>query len=156
MFKTAAVRWSIHFEADGKEGNRLHVEASGNNVAGFRRTPAYFDEDALEIRLLEVQPRAGQARCVVLAYVETYHGHANSEVATLASASAARPSLRPWNGSRSGTPQTVQRKTSPATGTRQGMSCARRGSRRPDPRAAPDASRRLPMPVATLLVAWPW
>jgi hypothetical protein len=29
VFKTAAVRWSIHLEADVKDDTRLHVEASG-------------------------------------------------------------------------------------------------------------------------------
>jgi hypothetical protein len=53
VFKTAAVRWSVHLEADPRDDTRLHVEASGNNVAGFRRTPAIWDEDALEIRLLD-------------------------------------------------------------------------------------------------------
>ena len=55
VFKTAAVRWSIHLEADAKDDSRLHVEASGNNVTGFRRTPATWDDDALEIRLLDIK-----------------------------------------------------------------------------------------------------
>lgn len=55
VFKTAAVRWSIHLEADAKDDTRLHVEASGNNVAGFTRTPARWDDEALEIRLLEAE-----------------------------------------------------------------------------------------------------
>jgi len=56
VFKTAAVRWSIHLEADAKDDTRLHVEASGNNVAGFRRTPATWDEETLSIRLLKAEP----------------------------------------------------------------------------------------------------
>jgi DnaB-like helicase N terminal domain/AAA domain len=53
VFKTAAVRWHLHLETDGKDDTRLHVEARGNNVAGFPRSPACWDEDAHEIRLLE-------------------------------------------------------------------------------------------------------
>jgi hypothetical protein len=56
VFKTAAVRWAIHLEADSKDATRLHVEAKGNNVAGFKRCPARWDEETLEIHLLEPQP----------------------------------------------------------------------------------------------------
>ena len=50
VFKTAAVRWAVDLEADSKDGTKLYVEANGNNVAGFRRTPAVFDAETLEIR----------------------------------------------------------------------------------------------------------
>jgi hypothetical protein len=82
VFKTAAIRWSIHLEADGKDDTRLHVEASGNNVRGFRRTPAIFDEDTLEIRLLDVQRLDEDALDEdVLAYVEAHPGEATSRIA---------------------------------------------------------------------------
>jgi hypothetical protein len=53
VFKSAAVRWAIHLEADWKDATTLHVEAKGNNVAGFRRCTAIWDEETLEIRLLD-------------------------------------------------------------------------------------------------------
>jgi AAA domain len=82
VFKTAAVRWSIHLEADAKDDTRLHVEASGNNVAGFRRTPAIWNEEALEIRLLEVE-RLDEDTLdeLVLAWVTEHPGTATTKVA---------------------------------------------------------------------------
>jgi AAA domain len=82
VFKTAAVRWSIHLEADAKDDTRLHVEASGNNVAGFRRTPARWDEEELEIRLLEVEPQDEEALDeMVLAWVTQNPGEATTNIA---------------------------------------------------------------------------
>jgi AAA domain len=82
VFKTAAVRWSIHLEADAKDDTSLHVEASGNNVAGFRRTPARWDEDALEIRLVDVQATPDDAELDerVRAYVESHPGASQNKV----------------------------------------------------------------------------
>jgi hypothetical protein len=53
VFKAAAVRWAIHLEADPCDDAKLYLEARGNNVSGFRRSPAYWDEETLEIRLLD-------------------------------------------------------------------------------------------------------
>jgi AAA domain len=82
VFKTAAVRWSIHLEADAKDDTCLHVEASGNNVAGFRRTPAIWNEDALEIRLLDVE-RVSEEELdeQVLAWVCEHPGMSTKKVA---------------------------------------------------------------------------
>jgi hypothetical protein len=82
VFKTAAVRWTIHLESDGKDDTRLHAEASGNNVAGFRRTPATWDEDTLEIRLLDIKIVDEEAlEAEVAAYVEQHPGTATSTIA---------------------------------------------------------------------------
>jgi hypothetical protein len=82
VFKTAAVRWSIHLEADAKDASKLWVEAAGNNVTGFRRTPAIFDPDTLEIRLLDVQRIDEQALDAdVLAYIEEHPGKATTPIA---------------------------------------------------------------------------
>jgi AAA domain len=79
VFKTAAVRWAIHLEADAKDDTSLHIEASGNNVAGFRRTPARWDDEALEIRLLEVEPVNEEALDEeVCAYVQEHPGEATT------------------------------------------------------------------------------
>src|SRR5207245_561014 len=40
VFKGAATRFGIYIDADGK---KLYVEARGNNVKGFKKTPAYWD-----------------------------------------------------------------------------------------------------------------
>jgi AAA domain len=53
VFKGAAARAGIYIDADG---SKLHVEARGNNVRGFKRTPAYWDADALELRLVDAEP----------------------------------------------------------------------------------------------------
>lgn len=50
VFKNAAVRAGLYIDADG---NKLYVEARGNNIRGFKRTPAYWYLDRLELRLVE-------------------------------------------------------------------------------------------------------
>jgi hypothetical protein len=50
VFKGAAARAGIYIDA---EGSKLWVEARGNNVRGFKRTPAFWDVDALELRLVD-------------------------------------------------------------------------------------------------------
>lgn len=50
VFKNAAVRAGLYIDADG---SKLYVEARGNNIKGFKRTPAYWDADRLELRLVE-------------------------------------------------------------------------------------------------------
>jgi hypothetical protein len=50
VFKNAAVRAGIYIDADG---TKLYVEARGNSIAGFKRTPAYWDPEALELRLAD-------------------------------------------------------------------------------------------------------
>jgi hypothetical protein len=51
VFKGAAIRWGIYLEPHGR---KTYIEARGNNVRGFKRTPCYFDADALEIRFVDV------------------------------------------------------------------------------------------------------
>jgi putative DNA primase/helicase len=50
VHKGAAVRFGIYIDVEGK---RLFLEARGNNLRGFRRTPAVWDQDALELHLIE-------------------------------------------------------------------------------------------------------
>lgn len=50
VFKNAATRFGIYIDAVGKN---LYIEARGNNIRGFKRTPAYWDPDALELRLAD-------------------------------------------------------------------------------------------------------
>lgn len=50
VFKNAATRAGIYIDADG---NKLWVEARGNSIRGFKRTPAYWDPDQLELRLAD-------------------------------------------------------------------------------------------------------
>lgn len=50
VHKGAAVRFGIYIDVEGK---KLWIEARGNNIRGFKRRPAYWDEDALELRLVE-------------------------------------------------------------------------------------------------------
>ena len=54
VFKAAAIRWGIYLDRDG---DNLHVAASGNNVPGLPRAQAFFDRETLEVRLVE-QPTA--------------------------------------------------------------------------------------------------
>lgn len=71
VFKNAATRFGIYIDAVGK---KLSIEARGNNIRGFPKTPAYWDADALELRLVEhgdhderVEERAER----VLTYLES-------------------------------------------------------------------------------------
>ena len=50
VFKSAAARFGIYIDA---QGTKLWVETRGNNVTGFKRTPAVWDDDALELRLVD-------------------------------------------------------------------------------------------------------
>jgi hypothetical protein len=50
VFKNAAVRAGLYIDADGA---KLWVEARGNSIRGFKRTPAYWDDEALELRLVD-------------------------------------------------------------------------------------------------------
>ncbi len=53
VFKNAATRFGIYIDANG---DRLTIEARGNNIRGFKRRPAYWDADALELRLVAKTP----------------------------------------------------------------------------------------------------
>ena len=50
VFKNAATRFGIYIDAVGKN---LSVEARGNNIRGFKKTPAYWDSETLELRLID-------------------------------------------------------------------------------------------------------
>lgn len=50
VFKGAATRFGIYIDA---VGNKLWVEARGNNIVGFKRTLAEWDAEKLEMRLID-------------------------------------------------------------------------------------------------------
>lgn len=50
VFKNAATRFGIYIDAQGK---KLWIEARGNNLRGFKKTLAEWDEDVLELKLIE-------------------------------------------------------------------------------------------------------
>jgi hypothetical protein len=78
VFKAAAVRWGVYLDRDG---SKLYVEARGNNVRGFKRAPAYFDAEALELRLVEPKHvDADELDGKVLEYVREHPGEATSRV----------------------------------------------------------------------------
>lgn len=52
VFKGAASRFGIYIDV---ERNKLHVEARGNNIRGLKRSAAYWDEEKLELRLLDTK-----------------------------------------------------------------------------------------------------
>ena len=56
VFKAAATRFGIYIDA---VNNKLYVEARGNNITGFRRQPAEWDAEALELRLVEATEHVG-------------------------------------------------------------------------------------------------
>jgi hypothetical protein len=52
VFKSAAIRWGIYLE---KPADTLFLTASGNNIAGIKRSIATWDEEAMEMRLAEIR-----------------------------------------------------------------------------------------------------
>jgi AAA domain len=78
VFKGAAARFGIYIDAESK---KLWVEARGNNIRGFKRTPAYWDEEVLELRLVEVaQVEAEELDARVLEYVSEHPGESQKRV----------------------------------------------------------------------------
>ena len=49
VFKNAATRYGIYIDATG---DKLHIEARGNNITGIPKRLAYWDPDTLELKLL--------------------------------------------------------------------------------------------------------
>jgi hypothetical protein len=52
VFKTAAVRWGIYLKATA---GKVSYEAHGNNMPRTKRTPLMWDEDALLLRVIDVE-----------------------------------------------------------------------------------------------------
>jgi hypothetical protein len=78
VFKGAAARFGIYVDAEGK---KLWVEARGNNIRGFKRAPAFWDEERLELRLIDVaQVDAEELDASVLKYVTEHPGEATQKV----------------------------------------------------------------------------
>ena len=78
VFKNAAVRAGLYIDADG---NKLYVEARGNNIRGFKRTPAFWDSDTLELRLLEARDTNTEALdAAVLEHVKSHPGDSTNKV----------------------------------------------------------------------------
>jgi hypothetical protein len=50
VFKAAAIRWGIYLD---REEETLYLQAGGNNLAGVRRTPVFWDAERLELHLVE-------------------------------------------------------------------------------------------------------
>jgi RecA-family ATPase len=78
VLKGAAIRWGIYLE---REGSDLHIEARGNNIRGFARQRAYWDEETLELRLLDIEHVAGEEyEERVLAYLAEHPWATTEEV----------------------------------------------------------------------------
>ncbi len=67
VFKGAATRFGIYIDAEHK---KLWVEARGNNIAGFKRAPAYWDADTLELRLVDTTAKEEDAAVLDAAVLE--------------------------------------------------------------------------------------
>jgi hypothetical protein len=81
VWKAAAVRCSIVVT---KKGSSLFVSATGNNVKGFPRTPAYFNQERLELALAEenhVDPaREQRIDDAVLDYICRMPGRSTNQI----------------------------------------------------------------------------
>lgn len=80
VFKGAAARFGIYIDA---ERNTLYVEARGNNVRGFKRSKAYWDEGRLELRLVDTSAQEENEEELdrdVLEYVTGHPGRSLTKV----------------------------------------------------------------------------
>lgn len=78
VFKNAAVRAGLYIDADG---NKLYVEARGNNIRGFKRTAAYWDADRLELLLVEAAQADHEALdAATLDYVSSHPGDPEKDI----------------------------------------------------------------------------
>jgi hypothetical protein len=74
VFKNAATRFGIYIDANGKN---LSIEARGNNIRGFKKRAAYWDDGALELRLVEAgdhDEKVEQKAVEVLKFLEEHPG----------------------------------------------------------------------------------
>ena len=97
VFKGAATRFGIYVDAEGK---KLWIEARGNNVRGFRRTPAYWDADALELKLVDTTAQEEDEEDLdrrVYEFVDGHPGSSQSKVRGGVSG-ATKASIRASNG----------------------------------------------------------
>ena len=93
VFKGAATRFGIYIDAEGK---RLSVEVRGNNIRGFKKTPAYWDEERLELRLVDVaKVDVDQLDERVHEYVTEHPGASQKEIEE--GVEGGRDSIRKWN-----------------------------------------------------------
>ena len=78
VFKAAAIRWGIYLARDG---DKLWIEARGNNLAGFPKRLAAFDADRLELRLLEIEtPESRDIAGEIEAFLAEHPGASTVEV----------------------------------------------------------------------------
>jgi AAA domain len=79
VFKGAAARAGIYVDV---KGPKLWVEARGNNIAGFKRRAAYWDADALELRLVDTTRQEEAEEEVDARVLEWLIEHAGSHSTT--------------------------------------------------------------------------
>lgn len=78
VHKGAAIRFGIYIDAEGK---KLYAEARGNNIKGFKKTPVYWDTDALELRLIDIaQVDQDELDQRVTEYVNQHPGASTNDV----------------------------------------------------------------------------
>lgn len=69
VHKAAAIRWGIYVL---RERSKLYVEARANNMRGLKRTPAVWDPDALELKLLDTEPDGRDVEAEIADYLGTH------------------------------------------------------------------------------------
>ena len=78
VFKAAAVRWGIYLD---REGEKLWLEARGNNIRGLKRSLAIWAEDELELRLVDAKQIEDEELFErVIAYVTDHPGETQGTV----------------------------------------------------------------------------
>lgn len=77
VFKNAAIRWWIEIE---RPADNLLVSAGGNNLSGFKRRPAYWHKETLELRLEDKQVNESELATRVLEHVHAHPGDPSQNV----------------------------------------------------------------------------
>jgi hypothetical protein len=77
VFKNAATRFGVYIDA---QGTKLWIEARGNNIRGFKRTPTYWDDEQLELLLVDAKTDHSEEELGALDWIVAYvtEQHANT------------------------------------------------------------------------------
>lgn len=78
VHKAAAIRWGIYLQ---RERDKLYIEARSNNMRGFPRTPAIWDGDALELRLLDTEPDGRDIEAEIAAFLLEHPRSSTNQIA---------------------------------------------------------------------------
>lgn len=81
VHKAAAIRWGVYLLRDR---NKLYVEARANNMRGLARTPAVWDPETLELRLLDTEPDGRDIEAEMADYIAEHEAETDRSTNAIA------------------------------------------------------------------------